>query len=79
MLLYYPNSFTAGELMSVATPFLEQQMHPTIIISAYRQCLEDLVTILREKVSVPVDPSNREQMLKIIRSALGTKFIKKWY
>merc|ERR1711988_1205606 len=40
-----------GELMSVATPFLEQQMHPTIIISAYRQCLEDLVTILREKVS----------------------------
>jgi len=67
-----------GELMSVATPFLEQQMHPTIIISAYRQCLEDLVTILREKVSVPVDPSNRKQMLKIIRSALGTKFIKKW-
>ena len=66
-------------MMSVAMPFLEQQMHPTVIIGAYRQCLEDLITILREKVSVPVDPNNRDQMLKIIRSSLGTKFIKKWW
>jgi len=68
----------AGELMSVAAPFLENQMHPTVVISAYRRCLEDLLVILKDKVSVPVNPDNREEMIKIIRSSLGTKFIKKW-
>ena len=39
-----------GEMLSVAEPFLQQQMHPTVIISAFRQALEDLVEILREKI-----------------------------
>ncbi len=25
-----------------------------------------------------VDPSNREEMMKIVKSTIGTKFIKKW-
>ena len=28
--------------------------------------------------SVPVDISNKDEMLKIIKSTVGTKFIKKW-
>ncbi|VDI29791.1 T-complex protein 1 subunit gamma, partial [Mytilus galloprovincialis] len=68
----------AGEMLSVAEQFLTQQMHPTIIISAYRQALEDMVDILREKVSVPVDTNNRTEMLKIVKSCVGTKFISKW-
>jgi T-complex protein 1 subunit gamma len=68
----------AGEMMSVALPFLQQEMHPTVIISGYRQALEDLIEILRDKASVPVDVNNREEMLKIIKSCVGTKFIKKW-
>ncbi len=40
----------AGEFMQVASPFLQQQMHPTVIISAYRQALEDLLEILKDKV-----------------------------
>jgi chaperonin GroEL (HSP60 family) len=31
----------AGEMLSVAEQFLTQQMHPTVIISAYRLALED--------------------------------------
>ena len=42
--------FTAGEMLSVAEPFLEQQMHPTTIISAYRQALDDIVSITRDKI-----------------------------
>lgn len=42
--------FSAGEMLSVAEQFLTQQMHPTVIISAYRLALEDMVDILREKV-----------------------------
>lgn len=68
----------AGELLTVSAPFLEQQMHPTVIISAYRQALEDLIVILKDKVSTPIDVTNKEEMLKIIRSCVGTKFIKKW-
>jgi Ni,Fe-hydrogenase maturation factor len=42
--------FLAGEMLSVAEQFLTQQMHPTVIISAYRLALEDMVDILKEKV-----------------------------
>merc|ERR1711893_394336 len=64
--------------MSVSEQFLEQQMHPKVIISAYRHALEGLLVILKDRVSVPVDVTNREEMLKIVKSSLGTKFIKKW-
>lgn len=68
----------AGELLTLAAPFLEQQMHPTIIISAYRQALEDLIPILKDQVSVPVVSSDREQMMKVVRSSIGSKFMGKW-
>lgn len=47
MRIYY--NCIAGELLSVAEPFLEQQMHPTVIISAYRQALEDIIPVLKEQ------------------------------
>lgn len=39
---------TAGELLSVAEQFLEQQMHPTVIIGAYRRALDDMLDTLKE-------------------------------
>lgn len=68
----------AGEMLVAAAPFLQQQMHPTVVISAYRQALEDLLVILKDKASVPVDVNNKAEMVKIVKSCLGTKFIKKW-
>lgn len=67
-----------GEMLSVAEPFLEQQMHPTVIISAFRLALEDLLELLKTKVSTPVDTTNRDEMVKIVKSSVGTKFISKW-
>lgn len=40
--------FTAGEMLSVAEHFLEQQMHPTVVISAYRMALEDMINTLKK-------------------------------
>lgn len=40
----------AGETLAVAEQFLNQQMHPTVIISAYRQALEEAIKLLKEKV-----------------------------
>ncbi|KAK3731435.1 hypothetical protein QZH41_013620 [Actinostola sp. cb2023] len=68
----------AGEFMSCAEPFLEQKIHPTQIIAGYRLAMDDMIDILRDEISVPVDVSNRDEMLKIIRSSVGTKFINKW-
>ena len=39
-----------GEMLTVAEPVLGQQMHPTVIIKAYRRALEDLVRILEDKI-----------------------------
>lgn len=65
-------------MMSVAEQFLADQMHPTVIIGAYRQAMDDMLEILRDQISVPVDVENREEMLKIVRSSVGTKFVHHW-
>lgn len=68
----------AGELLQKSLPFLEQNTHPTVIICAYRQALEDAVNILNNQVSVPVDVDNNEEMLKIIMGCLRTKVVGNW-
>lgn len=50
ILLLERTFYLAGEMLSVAEVFLEQQMHPTVIISAYRQALDDIVTIIKDKI-----------------------------
>lgn len=35
-------------MLSVAEHFLEQQMHPTVIIWAYRKALDDMISILKK-------------------------------
>ncbi|KAM3858098.1 T-complex protein 1 subunit gamma isoform 2-T2 [Diretmus argenteus] len=67
----------AGEMLSVAEQFLEQQMHPTVVISAYRQALEDMLDTLKD-ISNAVDPNDRSMMLKIIHSAINTKALSRW-
>ncbi|RWS16208.1 T-complex protein 1 subunit gamma-like protein [Dinothrombium tinctorium] len=68
----------AGELMSVAQPFLEQNLHPTVIISAFRHALEDIIRILREEIAVPVDLNNEQQVIEVVRTCIGTKMLGKW-
>lgn len=53
-------------------------MHPTVIITAYRQALEDTIEIMREHYSRKIDVTNREDMLGVVKSCVGTKFISKW-
>ena len=53
-------------------------MHPTVIIDAYRKALDDAVTFLEEKVGFEVDINNESDMIKVIQSCIGTKFISRW-
>ena len=68
----------AAEILGISAQFLEDKMHPTVIIDAYRQCLEDAVTFLQDKVAEPVDVNDESALIKVIQSCIGTKFISKW-
>lgn len=68
----------AGEILATAEPFLEQNMHPTVIIRAYRQALEDMVTILNEQISIDLDCNDKDKLVEVINSCIGTKFIRRW-
>merc|ERR1719262_2006911 len=68
----------AAEVLGVSQQFLEDKMHPTVIISAYRQALEDAVDVLENKVAFDVDINNQGEMIKVIQSCIGTKFISRW-
>lgn len=63
----------AAELLKVAEPFLIKNMHPRIIISAYYRALEDALEFL-EKNTQPLDIENRDLLLDIVNTTLGTKF-----
>merc|ERR1712012_410795 len=68
----------AAEIVGISAQYLEDKMHPTVIIDAYRQCLEDAVTFLRDNVAEPVDINDEAALIKVIQSCIGTKFISKW-
>jgi T-complex protein 1 subunit gamma len=68
----------AAEVLGISQQFLEDKMHPTVIISAYRQALEDAVVILEDKVAFDVDITDEAAMIKVIQSCIGTKFISRW-
>jgi T-complex protein 1 subunit gamma len=63
----------AGEMLVVAEPFLQRNMHPTVIVRAYSRALEYALQ-QAEKMSTKVDLQNKEQMRSLIRSCVATKF-----
>ncbi|EFN57837.1 hypothetical protein CHLNCDRAFT_30487 [Chlorella variabilis] len=65
----------AGEMLAAAEPFLERNLHPTTIIrpAGYVRALEDAVRVVDE-VCFPIDTNDRQQMLNIVNSCIGTKF-----
>lgn len=68
----------AAEVLGVSQQFLDEKMHPTVIIQAYRQALEDAASILRDSVATPIDMDNKDEIRKVVQSCVGTKFIAKW-
>ena len=63
--------------MSNALPYLERNIHPIVIISAFNRALEDAVKII-EEVAKPIDVNNKEEMAKLIKATIGTKFVNRW-
>jgi T-complex protein 1 subunit gamma len=68
----------AGEMLVAAEQFLEQQIHPTIIIRQYRQALEDMIQLLEGPLSIPIDRNDKHALSKVVSGCIGTKFLSKW-
>merc|ERR1719195_726368 len=68
----------AAEVLGISHQFLEEKIHPTVIIQAYRQALEDAVNMIRDVVATPIDLNDKVAVRKVIESCVGTKFISKW-
>jgi T-complex protein 1 subunit gamma len=67
----------AGEILAQALPQLQRNIHPVVIISAFKRALHDALNII-EEVSIPVNIDDDQQMYKLISSSVGTKFISRW-
>ncbi len=57
----------------MAEPFLDKNIHPTVIVRAYARALEDAIKVL-DQMAFPIDTSDRAQMLNVVNSCIGTKF-----
>lgn len=63
--------------MVVAEPFLQRETHPRIIVGGYYKALE--VALAKcETLAVPVDIRDRAQMLELVSSSIGTKFVSRF-
>jgi T-complex protein 1 subunit gamma len=67
----------AAEMLHVAQVFIERNLHPTIIVSAYRKALDEAVKAL-ETIAYPIDVTDYDQLLKVAMSTTGTKFISRY-
>jgi T-complex protein 1 subunit gamma len=67
----------AGEILAYSLPLLERNIHPVVIIRAYKAALKDALATI-ERVSVPVDISSETDMLALIKTSIGTKFVSRW-
>jgi T-complex protein 1 subunit gamma len=67
----------AGEILAQALPQLERNIHPVVIISAFKHALKDALEII-EEISLPVDINDDKAMYSLISSSIGTKFVSRW-
>lgn len=71
----------AAELLTVVSSFIQQGIHPTVLIRAYSQACADIVELMNTKESgfcIPVDLAEDKTILSVIGSSLRTKMINDW-
>ena len=64
-------------MLAQALPQLERNIHPVVIISAFKRALADALTVVGE-VSKPVDIHDDKAMASLIQASIGTKFVSRW-
>ena len=73
----FSDLFPAGEILAQSLPILERNIHPVVIISAYNKALKEALNII-DRISIPINVDNEEEMLALIKTSIGTKFVVRW-
>jgi len=66
----------AGALLEQAESLLEQEVHPTIIVDGYRKAANKAKQFIKS-IAQQVTPNDRPILLKIAKTALQTKMVRK--
>ncbi|MFB0523882.1 MAG: thermosome subunit beta, partial [Candidatus Bathyarchaeia archaeon] len=64
----------AGELLDKAEELLDQNIHPTVIVSGYRKASQKALEAL-DKIGVAVDLDDRETLKKVAVTSMGSKAV----
>ncbi|MBM3291679.1 thermosome subunit [Candidatus Bathyarchaeota archaeon] len=64
----------AGELLKKADTLLEQEIHPSIIISGYQKAADKALEVL-EKIALNVDLEDRQTLLKLAGTSMRSKTV----
>lgn len=67
----------AGEILAQSLPCLDRGIHPVVIISAFKKALSSALDII-ESISKPVNVDDEKEMLALIKTSIGTKFVSRW-
>jgi T-complex protein 1 subunit gamma len=67
----------AGEMMVAAKPFVERDIHPTIIVNSYYKALNEGLRLIND-IAVPIDTNNDDDVKNALNSCIGTKFASRW-
>ena len=67
----------AGEFLETAQMFIEKDIHPTVIVSAYFQALEKALKIVDE-IATEVKVDDNKELENIVKTSVATKFITEW-
>jgi len=63
-----------GELLKKAEELLDQNIHPTTIVSGYRKAAQKAIETL-SKISIPVDIEDRETLKKVAITSMSSKAV----
>jgi len=64
----------AGELLKKAEELLDQNIHPTIIVSGYRKGAQKAIDTIN-KIAIPVDIEDRETLRKVAITSMASKAV----
>lgn len=62
-----------GEILSLAKPLLDRQIHPLKIVKGFAEALTVSLAAI-EEVATTIDVDNRSQLEDVVKACLGTKF-----
>jgi thermosome len=64
----------AGELLKKAEELLDQNIHPTVIVSGYRKAVQKAIETIN-KIATPVNIEDRETLRKVALTSMASKAV----